>query len=107
MDNKSKKQINNDYRKAKKINKSKIRDGKRQKEFLLDDTSILNALPSGAFDKKSPKKNEDSKDEDNNQDPDDDSKLEYTNDKNSKIIIEEEEEEYEKFDDDYFRQETI
>lgn len=107
MDNKSKKQITNDYRKAKKINKSKIRDGKRQKEFLLDDTSILNALPSGAFDKKSPKKNEDSKDEEDNENPNNDSKLEYTNDKKSKILIEEEEDEYEKFDDDYFKQETI
>lgn len=101
MDNKSKKQINNDYRKAKKINKSKIRDGKRQKEFLLDETSILNALPSGAFDKKSPKKEEDAEDEKDNN-----SKLEFKNETNLKII-EDEDDEYEKFDDDYFKQETI
>lgn len=101
MDNKSKKQITNDYRKAKKINKSKIRDGKRQKEFLLDETSILNALPSGAFDKKSPKKEEDPKDEEDNN-----SKLEFKSETNLKII-EDEDDEYEKFDDDYFKQETI
>ena len=106
MDNKSKKQITNDYRKAKKINKSKIRDGKRQKEFLLDDTSILNALPSGAFDKKYPKKNEDSKDEEDNENPDNNLKLEFKNEANLKII-EDEEDEYEKFDDDYFKQDTI
>lgn len=103
MDNKSKKQITNDYRKAKKINKSKIRDGKRQKEFLLDETSILNVLPSGAFDKKSPKKEEDAKDDINQ---DNNSKLEFKNEANLKII-EDEEDEYEKFDDDYFKQETI
>ena len=103
MDNKSKKQITNDYRKAKKINKSKIRDGKRQKEFLLDETSILNALPSGAFDKKSPKKEEDAEDDINQ---DNNSKLEFNNEVNLKII-EDEEDEYEKFDDDYFKQETI
>ena len=106
MDNKSKKQITNDYRKAKKINKSKIRDGKRQKEFLLDETSILNALPSGAFDKKSPKKKEDSKDEEDNENPDNNSKLEFKSNNNIKII-EDEDDEYEKYDDDYFKQETI
>jgi hypothetical protein len=106
MDNKSKKQITNDYRKAKKINKSKIRDGKRQKEFLLDDTSILNALPSGAFDKKSPKKEEDSEDPKDDITQDNNSKLEFKNETNLKII-EDEDDEYEKFDDDYFKQETI
>jgi hypothetical protein len=106
MDNKSKKQITNDYRKAKKINKSKIRDGKRQKEFLLDETSILNALPSGAFDKKSPKKEEDTEDSKDDIIQDNNSKLEFKNKANLKII-EDEDDEYEKFDDDYFKQETI
>ena len=106
MDNKSKKQITNDYRKAKKINKSKIRDGKRQKEFLLDETSILNALPSGAFDKKSPKKEEDPEDPKDDITQDNNSKLEFKNETNLKII-EDEDDEYEKFDDDYFKQETI
>jgi hypothetical protein len=106
MDNKSKKQITNDYRKAKKINKSKIRDGKRQKEFLLDETSILNALPSGAFDKKSPKKEEDPEDPKDDIIQDNNSKLEFKNETNLKII-EDEDDEYEKFDDDYFKQETI
>ena len=106
MDNKSKKQITNDYRKAKKINKSKIRDGKRQKEFLLDDTSILNALPSGAFDKKSPKKEEDPEDPKDDITQDNNSKVEFKNETNLKFI-EEEDDEYEKFDDDYFKQETI
>jgi len=106
MDNKSKKQITNDYRKAKKINKSKIRDGKRQKEFLLDDTSILNALPSGAFDKKSPKKEEDPEDPKDDITQDNNSKVEFKNETNIKII-EDEDDEYEKFDDDYFKQETI
>jgi hypothetical protein len=106
MDNKSKKQITNDYRKAKKINKSKIRDGKRQKEFLLDETSILNALPSGAFDKKSPKKEEDAEDSKDDITQDNNSKLEFKNKANLKII-EDEDDEYEKFDDDYFKQETI
>ena len=105
MDNKSKKQITNDYRKAKKINKSKIRDGKRQKEFLLDDTSILNALPSGAFDKKFPKKEEDHEDPKDDITQDNNSKVEFKNETNLKFI--EEEDEYEKFDDDYFKQETI
>jgi len=106
MDNKSKKQITNDYRKAKKINKSKIRDGKRQKEFLLDDTSILNALPSGAFDKKSPKKEEDHESPKDDINQNNNSKLEFNSEVNLKII-EDEDDEYEKFDDDYFKQETI
>jgi len=106
MDNKSKKQITNDYRKAKKINKSKIRDGKRQKEFLLDETSILNALPSGAFDKKSPKKEEDPEDPKDDITQDNNLKVEFKNETNLKII-EDEDDEYEKFDDDYFKQETI
>jgi len=106
MDNKTKKQITNDYRKAKKINKSKIRDGKRQKEFLLDETSILNALPSGAFDKKSPKKEEDAKDPIDNITQDNNSKLEFKSEANLKII-EDEDDKYEKFDDDYFKQDTI
>jgi len=105
MDNKTKKQINNDYRKAKKINKSKIRDGKRQKEFLLDETSILNALPSGAFDRKSPKKEEDHEDpKDHIDNITDDNNSKLKSEPNLKII---EDDEYEKFDDDYFKQDTI
>ena len=42
---------NDEYRKNKKINKSKIRDGQRSKNFLLHEDSILNTLPSGDFDK--------------------------------------------------------
>jgi hypothetical protein len=97
MDNKSKKQITNDYRKAKKINKSKIRDGKRQKEFLLDETSILNALPSGAFDKKSPKKEEDPEDPKDDITQDNNSKLEFKNETNLKII-EDDDDEYESYE---------
>jgi hypothetical protein len=104
MENKSKKQIVNDYRKAKKINKSKIRDGKRQKEFLLDDSSILNSLPSGAFDK-SHQKNKIK--EDNNEIPQIIDQDEETKLLNENYQNDDEEEEYEKFDDDYFKQETI
>ena len=42
---------NDEYRKNKKINKSKIRDGQKSKNFLLHEDSILNTLPSGDFDK--------------------------------------------------------
>lgn len=104
MENKSKKQIVNDYRKAKKINKSKIRDGKRQKEFLLDDSSILNSLPSGAFDKFHQKNKIK---EDNNETPQIIDEDEETKLLNENYQNDDEEEEYEKFDDDYFKQETI
>jgi len=42
---------NDIYRKNKKINKSKIKSGQMSKNFLNED-SLLNVLPSGAFDKK-------------------------------------------------------
>ncbi len=101
MENRSKKQIVNDYRKSKKINKSKIRDGKRVKEFLLDDSSILNSLPCGAFDKKLSKNNNLDKKEELIEEYEEKSDIinnEYKN---------EDEEEYEEFNDDYFKQETI
>ena len=48
---------NDEYRKNKKINKSKIRDGQNNKNFLLHEDSILNTLPSGDFDKIKNKEN--------------------------------------------------
>jgi len=105
MDQKSKKQLVNDYRKAKKINKSKIRDGKKRKDFMNDDSSILNALPSGAFEQNIILKNDV-----NNIITNNDKMTTIVNDtlelKNEDTELVDEEE-YEKFDDDYFKQQTI
>lgn len=104
MDQKSKKQLVNDYRKAKKINKSKIRDGKKRKDFMNDDSSILNALPSGAFEQNIIPKKDINNDKlttiVNNT-------LELKNEDNELGNELVDEEEYEKFDDDYFKQQTI
>ena len=41
-----------EYRKNKKINKSNIRSGRfKKQDFIINEDSILNSLPSGAFDK--------------------------------------------------------
>ena len=102
MEQKSKKQIVNDYRKAKKINKSKIRDGKKRKDFMNDDSSILNALPSGVFEQNtSPQKNVINNDK---VDVDVNDTLELKNELGYELV---DEEEYEKFDDDYFKQQAI
>ena len=104
MDQKSKKQLVNDYRKAKKINKSKIRDGKKRKDFMNDESSILNALPSGAFEQNIIPKNDTNNDKlttivnDTLELKNEDSEL------GNELV---DEEEYEKFDDDYFKQQTI
>ena len=104
MDQKSKKQLVNDYRKAKKINKSKIRDGKKRKDFMNDESSILNALPSGAFEQNIIPKN------DTNNDKlttivNDTLELKNEDSESGNELVDEEE--YEKFDDDYFKQQTI
>lgn len=104
MDQKSKKQLVNDYRKAKKINKSKIRDGKKRKDFMNDESSILNALPSGAFEQNIIPKN------DTNNDKlttivNDTLELKNEHSELGNELVDEEE--YEKFDDDYFKQQTI
>lgn len=104
MDQKSKKQLVNDYRKAKKINKSKIRDGKKRKDFMNDESSILNALPSGAFEQNIISKNDTNNDKlttivnDTLELKNEDSEL------GNELV---DEEEYEKFNDDYFKQQTI
>ena len=41
---------NNEYRQNKKQNKAKIRSGQKQKDFSINEDSILNSLPTGAFD---------------------------------------------------------
>ena len=104
MEQKSKKQIVNDYRKAKKINKSKIRDGKKRKDFMNDDSSILNALPSGAFEQNIIPKNDTNNDKLTTIVND---TLELKNEDNELGNELVDEEDYEKFDDDYFKQQTI
>lgn len=93
---KTKKQIMNDYRKLKKINKSKIRDGQRNKNFLINEDSILNSLPSGDFDQTKLVKSSFQKEEEV-----------IEEEKIIEINNEDDNEEYEKFNDDYFKQETI
>lgn len=81
-----------EYRKNKKINKAKIRVGQRNKDFLINEDSILNTLPSGAFDIKPP----DIKPQD--------TKREVVENIKIKEDILENNEDYEEFDESYFEQ---
>ena len=96
-----KNKVSTEYRKNKKINKSKIRDEQSKKNrFLNHDDSYINELPSGMFEKKKPL-NENT--------------IENNNENVIKPIKEEplktenieECDEYEQFTDDYFEQKTI
>ena len=93
MNNKDSKE----YRKNKKINKAKLRTEQKNKAFLRDEDSILNVLPSGAFDLESNITNqEDIKIKD----------IESPKNMNKINIVQEiiDEKEYEQFDESYFDQ---
>ena len=86
-----------EYRKNKKINKAKLRTEQKNKAFSRDEDSILNVLPSGAFDLKP-----------NiiNQKETEPKEVESPKNKTKINIVEEiiDEEEYEQFDESYFDQ---
>ena len=89
---------NDIYRKNKKINKSKIKSGQMSKNFLNED-SLLNVLPSGAFDKKEEKNNK-SDEQNKKEEPIKKEKIETINDKN---VLDDDIEE-EEFNESYFDQ---
>ena len=93
---------NNEFRRNKKINKAKIRDGQKNKNFLNNEDSILNTLPSGAFDRKIINENNIIDKEDNEIEKFENNNIDKNNNMNKKndIIIEEE---YEEFDESYFK----
>ena len=86
----------NQYRKNKKINKANIRNGQNKKFFSNNEDSILNSLPSGAFERKEIKSIRE------------ELELSSEDDNNSKIILNKEEkievtdEEEDLFDESYF-----
>jgi hypothetical protein len=97
MNNNKDSKDSKEYRKNKKINKAKLRTGQKNKAFSRDEDSILNVLPSGAFDLKP---NIINQEENKTKD------LESPKNKSKINIIEEtiDEEEYEQFDESYFDQ---
>lgn len=98
MSTKKENNKSNEYRTNKKINKAKIKSGQRSKNFLNNEESILNTLPSGAFDRiiTNIKEEEYDKNIDTSKYIDTDKYI----DKNNNIFVEEEE--YEEFDESYF-----
>lgn len=96
-----KNKVSTEYRKNKKINKSKIRDEQSKKNrFLNHDDSYINELPSGMFEKKKSINNIENVIETIKEDS---LKIENS------LKTEESEkcDEYEQFTDDYFEQKTI
>ena len=87
---------NNNFRLNKKANQSKIRNAKRNKEFLQESDNLVGELPSGAFDLNisSEKKNEIEDKTESLQDED--------NKEKDDIIENNEEYEEEQFDENYF-----
>ena len=100
MSTKKENNKSNEYRTNKKINKAKIKSGQRSKNFLNNEESILNTLPSGAFDRVIA--NEKEEEYDKNTDTNKYIDTEKYIDKNINNNIFVEEEEYEEFDESYF-----
>lgn len=86
---------NANFRLNKKANQSKIRNAKKNKEFLQESDNLVGELPSGAFDLNTPSEKktemEDKKES-----------LQDMETKKEEFINNEDEEEYEQFDENYF-----
>lgn len=102
MSTKKENNKSNEYRTNKKINKAKIKSGQRSKNFLNNEESILNTLPSGAFDRVITNEKEEEYDQKYDKNTDTNKYIDTDKyiDKNNNIFVEEEE--YEEFDESYF-----
>jgi len=87
---------NNNFRLNKKANQSKIRNAKRNKEFLQESDNLVGELPSGAYDIKN---KTDDKYEVNMKK--DNKNVDFIDDQNNELN-KIEEDEYETYNDNYF-----